>query len=121
MSKKMSVKKFIKKKNKIIFDLTRITLVPEEQIINVSKNELFEREADSSVCPYCLYFIDDNGVLDCKNCPMGKASNQCSYEGSTYTMVIDELQEMTDYSDIYEIPQIQKLAKKYNKQFKGKK
>ena len=116
----MKVTKFIKRKNKIIYNLTGIILVPEDQIVEVPKHKLNIAGGEGS-CPYCLVYIDD---IDCEDCPMAKANNECTRtENNTWDQLIEWVEDNTEFSspsDWYQsIPEMVKLYKKYNKQFES--
>lgn len=116
MSKKnkpMSVKKFIKKKNKIIKKIVGFNVTPKKQIKNIEAKEL---NMFNYHCPYCAIY---NKSGDCTGCPMDAAGNTCSNTGGTwdkaYKMVCDEKGEGPNH-----LPKMKKLIKKFNKQFKDK-
>ena len=81
--KPMSVKKFIKKKNKLIKKVTGVTLVPKKQIKKIDVVPLSVYWGDSYLCPYCVKYNDHI----CTGCPMEKAGNACSKYDSTYNQV----------------------------------
>ena len=107
MKKAMSPLDYMKKKNKILFDITGKWLIPKDQLMNVEARKLGYK--DSDICPYCLLYLEDG----CKECPMCKAGNRCVFYSSTYGKIRKEI-----VYHFYGIPKIVKLVKKYNKQFK---
>jgi hypothetical protein len=110
----MSVKEFIKKKNKIIYDEFGITLVPEDQIEECPKHKLDTYSAIRA-CPYCVVYVNDR----CVDCPMYKAGNECNSVVSTWSNF--HLKLGMNLIEFYESnKKIQKLYAKYNKQFKEK-
>lgn len=76
----METREFIVRKNEIIFDWAKATLVPVGQIENVEKIEL-SMSKDSKACPYCLVFPE------CKGCLMALAGNCCSDSASSYNVL----------------------------------
>ncbi len=103
----MSVKKFIKKKNKLVKKATGITLVPEDQIEEMPAVQLYISISDASLCPYCAVYAEQ---MMCEGCPMLKAGNACGDPNSTYTQVKTALP-----GAIHNIEGMIKLVEKYNK------
>lgn len=103
----MTTVEFINKKNKILFDLTGIMLVPEDQIQECEQKELFSCN-DVYCCPYCQVYYNYN----CKGCPMHKAGNGCE-DGSTYDQVFYRLD-----ASICSIREIKELVEQYNIELK---
>jgi len=127
----MTALQYMIRKNEIIHDLTELTLIPDDQLIDVPPQYLFfeglapGRRSDAKICPYCIIYLNreerdyENESL-CAGCPMDTADNNCITkhdDTSTYEHVREALREDYDYSDIHEIPAIQILIAKYNKQF----
>ena len=109
--KPMSTLTYMKKKNKILKKLTGITLIPKDQLVSLEATYL-SIESDSAICPHCIAY----GKYNCKDCPMAIAGNKCSIdEDNTYDQIIDALP--SNYYNIYQVPAIKKLVKKFNKQF----
>lgn len=97
---------FTHKKNQILFDLTGIILVPEDQIEDCEVKELFS-DSDDLCCPYCRVYLANN----CVNCPMAVAGNRCSmHTSSTYYQIINVVHPKI----IAEIPKIIDLVNEYN-------
>jgi hypothetical protein len=77
----MTTKEYIIAKNKLIKKHTGLTLVPEDQIIDLPFKKLYIY-TDESACPYCIHF-------ECHDCPMHKANNSCGSITGTYWTVTD--------------------------------
>lgn len=115
ISSPMTTVEYLRRKNKILKELTGITLVPESQIVAVPKLKLKE-DYDGGICPYCIAFDLSSYAYawnKCKLCPMSLQDNGCYNVLSTYNQVRQKLPE-----DICDIPAIQELVKEYNSQFK---
>ena len=81
----MTVREYIKVKNSILEKATGITLVPEDQIIDLEPMPL-SLDHDGDACPYCLHFEN------CEKCPMKLAHNKClSSISNTYKEITDQL------------------------------
>ncbi len=107
----MSVKEFIKKKNKIIYDELGVTLVPEDQIEECPKHKLVTYSA-TRACPYCVVYFNDY----CVACPMYKADNECKSIGSTWSRFHLKL-DISPTEFYNSNKKLQKLYDDYNKQF----
>ena len=110
----MTVTEFMQKKNEILRDITGLTLVPEEQIVEVPKTMLNTDSTDignGDICPYCRIFMNCNG------CPMDIAGNNCDIsDNSTYEAVATEYNSLRGTYSFYEEPMIKVLVEQYNKE-----
>lgn len=82
ISKPMSTKKFLRKKNKLVKRVTGVTLIPKDQIVETPRVQLDDNDYDSlnaDICPYChIYRTHINAFQHtCDECPMAKAGNKC--------------------------------------------
>ena len=70
----MTTTELMKRKNKIVFDVTYEMLVPLDQIIEVNAVRLKPRyNLYANNCIYCELFKNDC----CRDCPMAIAGNMC--------------------------------------------
>ena len=125
----MRMTELIKRKNKILFDLTGLTLVPFNQVEELEKKILVEAGdvgegilSDSMICPYCVVAAQTHdGGVDCSDCPMSMAGNSCNRspdeEDSTYTAMIKKLATL-GYSQLNEVPGMDDLVREYNSELK---
>jgi hypothetical protein len=103
----MTVEEYIRKKNEILYDITGITLVPEDQIIDIDPMKL-SIESDSKACPYCIEYLFK--YESCKSCPMFLAGNECVVnDNNTYEETRNGLE-----GSIIKIKKIRDLIKEYN-------
>ena len=110
----MTTKDFLIKKNKIVFDVTGVVLVPPNQIEEVEFRELrsyFAEDLSAYICPYCHIYYE--GVLRCSGCPMAEKGNLCEIEGSTWQRASTLWLEKSKGRDR---KKLSKLIKKYNKE-----
>ena len=114
----MTVVEFLREKNKIIKDVTGLTLIPESQIQEVPKHKLSEyimysKLLGDDICPYCLVFEE------CKDCPMNIAGNKCDYYNcnSTWGKTSIEWRSLAKEEDILKL---NALVKQYNKEIDNK-
>lgn len=114
----MTIVEYIKRKNKILKEITGIILVPESQIKEIPAIKLdIDRYDDSGICPYCLVYLDHSKEYElepCKGCPMKEQGNDCLNKElqSTYRQIINKLN-----TAIYAVSAIRNLATEYNSQF----
>lgn len=109
----MTPKKFMQEKNKLIFNTIGKTLIPKDQIENVTFSRLSEDgHGNALICPYCKVF-----PADCSGCPMYNAKNECSDDDSTYGIVWRTLREHNLSISFSEIPEMLSLIKQYNAEF----
>ena len=101
----MTTIQYIQAKNKILFDLSGITLVPESQMMEIPITRLY-LDSDSSCCTYCRHFVN------CVGCPMYLAGNDCDANHSTYNQVRDKLKIL----ELRHIPAIHDLVNQYNEE-----
>jgi len=112
---------------------TGLVLVPEDQIHDLPiPPRLGFEDADAGVCPYCVYYYDEEYEQDgfeddgiCTECPMAKAGNWCNktYEDpenmSTYQRVNNAVIQDRDGNNktmrIVNLPEIIALVNEYNK------
>ena len=71
----MTVTNYIRQKNALVHAVTGLTLVPEEQIKDVTalplNSKMFSRLTSGS-CPYCTVYESE-----CTGCPIEEADNAC--------------------------------------------
>ena len=111
--KPMTVVEFISRKNTILREITGVTLVPADQILEVESKPLSsEKTSDAGICPYCVIYVGNR----CIDCPMYKANNGClnsdEEDTGTYKQVIIALN-----TRIAAVPEIQSLVREFNQQF----
>ncbi len=112
----MTTKDFLIKKNKIVFEVTGVVLVPLDQIEEVEFRELesfFTTTLCGDICPYCLIYYSQMGALRCSGCPMAKKGNLCRTGGSTWkraSTLWSEKSKLKDHA------KLNKLIRKYNKE-----
>ena len=122
----MTSKQFLIEKNKIVFDVTGLVLIPDDQIIEHPFVRLLELELDemgltTQICTYCMTYLDnknDDGSDDyepCEECPMFEAENYCSSDDydSTWFLASVSWDEKATISDHQKL---QDLVIKYNKE-----
>jgi len=84
----MTTKEFIIEKNRIVKRVTRVTLVPEDQIVDEDKvylDAFYYGSLDAKMCPYCENRRRGfGGSIDCETCPMYRAGNYCDDVESTW-------------------------------------
>jgi len=83
----MTVTEYIRKKNAIIEKHLGITLVPEDQIIEVEQKPLTFDIGDGGICPYCIAYDTAFDINACSKCIMTSKGNRCDTEDSTYRKV----------------------------------
>ena len=114
----MKVTEFIRRKNEILFDLTGVTLVPEDQIEEVEAKPLHGNWSNGGLCPYCrVYEQLADGLVDCSQCIMSKRGNECNGFNSTYRQMTTALHDNGISAAYKRIPEIMALAREYNEQF----
>lgn len=101
----MTPLEYLIRKNIAVTEHIGRTLVPEKQLVNIPLTkrmveqmevylELAERYTPlgqfyplvDENCPYCAYFASSDN-LDCGDCPMSEAGNECSNINSTFETV----------------------------------
>ena len=111
----MKTKKFLRKKNKIVYKVTNTTLVPEDQIQNVQFRYLESFNSfgtlHSDLCPYCLIYDNTCKDKDGNECPMSKAGNNCNDLNNTWEEANEIWQLEAQKEDL---EALQKLVDKYN-------
>jgi len=119
----MTSKQYLKKKNKIVKNVTGVTLIPKDQIVKHPFVELTEDLAilfklPAVCCTYCQLYQEDS----CKKCPMAKAGNKCrTLENDDADNTWSKANEIwTETSTVKNMKKLLKLVKRYNKE-KGKK
>ena len=125
----MTVIEYIKRKNKIIFDVTGVTLVPESQIVEVvTDNDLGLSYNDrdlvlilGDVCPYCqTFYVQDNTTdercfadnNEYSECPMSIAGNKCREREDSTWWKASEIWRVD--ASIPDIEKLESLVKEYN-------
>ena len=89
-------------------------LIPKKQLKNVKIDKPLKSGYDSSICPYCILYAENDECLDC---PMDAADNSCILSpNSSYMEVINEVHKL-GYSSIADIPEIKKLVREFNDNF----
>lgn len=85
----MTTEEYIRAKNKIIYDATGLTLVPEEQIVDIDTKLVGKLSMgdDMKACPYCKVYLHKYTLENCKKCPMSIANNTCIAIESTYRKI----------------------------------
>lgn len=113
----MKVKKFLKKKNKIIKKVTGMDLIPKDQIKKTPFKHLsFYTNFDinvlsAAICPYCISY---QKYTDCSGCPMSDAGNKCiTNPESTWHKSKDIWIEKATKKDK---KKLKKLCNQYNKE-----
>ena len=111
----MTVRRFFELKNELVFDAVGITLVPEDQIVDMDPVPLVGGDSDADICPYCVLYLEEEfGRRSCEECPMETAGNRCgNNSGSTYTDVAMRNEEI---DGIINIPGVRELVNQYNKE-----
>ena len=105
--KSMSTLELMIKKNAIFEELTGVTLIPDDQLVDTVRMPLSSRSSVLA-CPYCQLY---NHNIDCTECPMAKANNNCKFtENSTFDQVNRHL-----LCSIPDEPALIKLIAEYNK------
>ena len=112
----MSVIEFLNKKNKIVFDVTKLILIPEDQIEEVKKVKLIidpdnKEDLDSlhtNICPYCI-------IYKCNDCPMNMAGNCCL--GNMDSTWYEANSVWMDKAIKKDKDRLSKLINEYNSQF----
>ena len=118
----MTTKEYIEKKNELVFKMTGLTLVPEDQIVDTKYIDKFAAVEYLSKfnCPYCLAYLNK----DCKDCPMFEAGKHCLSMDSTYSKVEEKLQFNNKFKvgshGFTVIPGLYELGVKYRESNKGK-
>ena len=114
----MKITEFIRRKNAILFDITGITLVPEDQIEEVETKPLSNSWPNGELCPYCkMYAQPGDYNIDCSQCIMSKRCNECNNPASTYQQVVYALKSAGMVIRFNAIPEIMALTSEYNEQF----
>jgi hypothetical protein len=113
----MKVTEFIRRKNAILFDITGITLVPEDQIEEVEAKPLTKNWTNGGLCPYCRLYNQLDDIVDCSQCIMSKRGNECNGINSTYKQIIKALSDNYMLISFERIPKVKALISEYNKQF----
>jgi len=86
--KDMTTTELMKRKNKIVFDVTYEILVPLDQIVEVNAVRLKPRcHLYASNCIYCELFKNDY----CRDCPMAIAGNMCLDNVNSTYKICNEL------------------------------
>ncbi len=109
----ISAIELMKRKNKLVFDVTEEWLIPKDQIVKVKKVHLipfFDLYATN--CIYCALF-NVNDESNCTDCPMAIAKNRCLVDkNNTYqvcSVLWKEKATKEDKRKLYD------LIKEYNK------
>ena len=110
--KPMTTIEFMTRKNAILKEMTGLVLIPEDQLKAVAPERLYMDDSDGGMCPYCQTF---DAMIDCEDCPMSIAGNNCEQRDSTYMAVYNHLKESSQ--TIHETPAILDLVAEFNKQF----
>lgn len=113
----MTVSEYIRKKNKIIFDVCGLTLVPEEQIEECPQFELSTID-DTYACPYCRVYLDYDDF--CAKCPMSKAGNCCVDDSTDTYFVVANALGFSIVSNKRVIEKLEPLIEQYNNELKLK-
>ena len=121
----MSVVEFIKRNSEIVKAVTGVTLVPEDQIVDIPEDKRTPLDLDDDLseysflgteyCPYCALYFNDK---DCKGCPVYEAGNDCNQEdnNNTWMKANDIWMEKSTEKDW---KKLRDLVAEYNKQFEN--
>ena len=132
----MDLPTYLRKKNKILDDALNVTLIPEDQIVDLpittsmvkimlqyiakyrhgvyNKGEIYLNE---KICPYCAMYVH---TYDCNGCPMNKANNCCHDSDSTFKIILRKINYHTDIETRTDIQlKLVKLAEEFVKANKG--
>ena len=105
----MTPKEFMIEKNKIFFNLTGITLIPKDQLVDIELVPL-STDSASEACPYCMIY---NYTDDCTGCPMAEAGNNCKQNiRGTFRRVSDKV--IQSGIRFTETPELVNLVVEYN-------
>ena len=115
----MTTVDFLTEKNKIVFRVTNVVLVPTGQLEEVPFRELDEirdgcEQLNDTICPYCLEYAKPGEGSGCAGCPMAEAGNHCDYDvGDTWTSANNQWLESAEVKDHQELIA---LCEQYNKE-----
>ena len=121
----MTNKEYMFRKNEIVKAYTGATLIPKEQIVDITVTStmvnsmaeyVYEQPQllDASNCPYCAEYYTSTDYDQCANCPMFEAGNSCGggYGRSTYLKCSDKVDSLEeDYDAISK--ELVSLAEEY--------
>ncbi len=109
----MSTREYIIRKNKIVFGVTSVVLVPEDQIVDEPRVRLVSSGYGLSalLCPYCQSRREEDGSIDCSTCIMVEKGNYCNDEDSSWTKASDLWEELSTQRDR---DKLSDLIKAYN-------
>ena len=121
----MSNINYLTRKNALVFKVTGLTLIPENQIKDITPVKLDVWESQelsnfdmlaSDTCTYCAAY-NYGKDSSCENCPMSIAGNECAATDSsdTWSKANDA---WTDKATEEDHQALKDLALEYNKQFK---
>ena len=110
----MTTTDFLIKKNKIVFEVTGVGLVPLDQIEEVEFRKLEHYSPVvlcGNICPYChIYGFE---ILQCSGCPMVEKGNPCGTEDSTWQRASTLWSEKSKWRDR---KKLSNLIEEYNKE-----
>lgn len=115
--KPMTTIEFLIEKNQIVYDVTKVILVPEDQMEEVKRVPLPGNSGvflSAEICPYCVAFEFDDWCYDCSECIMSKQDNECMETCSTWreaSMLWQKLATEADHN------KLANLIGRYNQQF----
>ena len=130
----MTTLEFLKRKNEIVFAVTGVQLIPDDQLIDLPyiklSSDYYEEEdglelsLHAKICPYCeTYREKPNGTeytrIDCTKCIMQIKGNGCfmgetdSGLDSTWVQCYDEWDNKSTKADILKLID---LVQTYNKE-----
>lgn len=111
----MTLIEFFSRKNEIVHKETGLTLIPQDQIIDINPQKIGRLHItnDSGCSPYCIFnVIYDDGFEDCSQCPLEQAGNGCGDKNSSYQRVFHHL--IMQGRRIHELSAIQDLIEQWN-------
>lgn len=109
----MTVVEYLHRNNALALKYFGVTIVPEDQIVEVEKRKLSAGWSTRS-CPYCLVYLCESSD-GCKACPMTLAGNRCFDRNSTWNVFSNSLfvKEATNNMEAY-YKELEQLIDEFN-------